>query len=149
MTPIKKLLVPVDFSSHSAKALDYALGLARQFEGKVYLLHSYPIHVGRNAPYGMVVPENFEQECRDAATQHLHQWVEKVSAEGIPVEAIVTPTFASEAIVKQAEQIDADLIVMGTRGLTGVTHVLLGSVAERTIRHAPCPVMTVKDSKPE
>jgi nucleotide-binding universal stress UspA family protein len=148
MLPFKKILVPVDFSSHSARALDYALGLARQCEGRIYLLHSYPINIGRIAAYGMVVPEDFERECREAATQHLHKWVEKVSAEGVAVEAIVTPTFASEAIVKQAEQIGADLIVMGTRGLTGVSSVLLGSVAERTIRHAPCPVMAVKESDP-
>ncbi|HEY5658671.1 MAG TPA: universal stress protein [Myxococcota bacterium] len=149
MLPFKKILVPVDFSSHSARALDYAMGLARHFDGKIYLLHSYPVHIERIAAYGMTVPENFEQECRDAAAQHLHKWVEKVSAEGVKVEAIVTPTFASEAIVKRAEQIGADLIVMGTRGLTGVSHVLLGSVAERTIRHAPCPVMTVKESDPD
>jgi nucleotide-binding universal stress UspA family protein len=149
MLPFKKILVPVDFSGHSARALEYALGLARHFESRIYLLHSYPVHVRRIAAYGMMVPEDFERECREAATLHLHKWVEKVSAEGVAVEAIVTPTFASEAIVKQAEQIGADLIVMGTRGLAGVSHVLLGSVAERTIRHAPCPVMTVRGSDPK
>ena len=149
MLPFKKILVPVDFSSHSARALDYAMGLAQQFEARIYLLHSYPINIGRISAYGMVVPEDFERECREAATRHLHKWVEKVSAEGIAVEAIVTPTFASEAIVKQAEQIGADLIVMGTRGHTGVSHVLLGSVAERTIRHAPCPVMAVREKELE
>jgi nucleotide-binding universal stress UspA family protein len=145
----KKILVPVDFSGHSAKALECAMDLARQLEGRLYLLHSYPVNIRRIAAYGMVVPEDFERECREAATQHLHKWVEKVSAEGIAVEAIVTPVFASEAVVEQAEQIGADLIVMGTRGLTGISHVLLGSVAERTIRHAPCPVMTVRASDPE
>ena len=56
---------------------------------------------------------------------------------------------ASEAVVKLAEDQGADLIVMGTRGLTGIKHVLLGSVAERTLRHATCPVLTVKDADDE
>jgi nucleotide-binding universal stress UspA family protein len=147
--PIKKILVPIDFSDHSARALDHAIELAQRFEGSVHLLHSYPIHVGRIAPYGMVLPESFERECREAAEQHLAQWAERVAAQGVAVETSVTSTVASEAIVECAGEIEADLIVMGTRGLTGVAHVLLGSVAERTIRLAPCPVLTVKDATVE
>ena len=143
------ILVPVDFSNDSAKALRYAVELARRFEAKVHLLHSYPVHIGGIAPYGMVVPEGFERDCRDAAARHLDQWADRVSAEGAPVEVTVTPIFACEAIVKVAREIDADLIVMGTRGLTGLKHVLLGSVAERTIRVAPCPVLTVRDQGSE
>jgi nucleotide-binding universal stress UspA family protein len=143
---IKKILVPIDFSSHSAKALDYAVELAQRFEAALHLLHSYPIDIGRISAYGMAVPEGFERECRVAAERRLEQWVEKVKAQGVAVETTVTPKVASEAIVECAEQLDADLIAMGTRGLTGLAHVLLGSVAERTIRLAPCPVVTVKDA---
>jgi nucleotide-binding universal stress UspA family protein len=149
MTQFAKILLPVDFSGHSARALDYAVELARQFGSKIYLLHSYPIHVGGIAPYGIVVPESFERDCREAATKQLDEWAKKVSDRDIEVESLVTPTFACDAIVKQAEEIGADLIVMGTRGLGVVKHVLLGSVAERTIRVAPCPVLTVKDSASE
>jgi nucleotide-binding universal stress UspA family protein len=149
MILFRTILVPVDFSNDSAKALRHATELARRFEAKIHLLHSYPVHIGGIAPYGMVVPESFERDCRDAAAKHLDQWADKVGAEGVPVEATVTPIFACEAIVKVAREIDADLIVMGTRGLTGLKHVLLGSVAERTIRVAPCPVLTVRDARPE
>lgn len=149
MILFRSILVAVDFSNDSARALRYAVELARRFGAKIYLLHSYPIHVGGIAPYGMVVPESFERDCREAASKHLGQWADKVSAEGVEVEFTVTPVFASEAIAKLAREIGADLIVMGTRGLTGLKHVLLGSVAERTIRVAPCPVLTVKDSSPE
>ena len=69
-----------------------------------------------------------------------------MQAEGIEVSNQVTPMSPGEAISGVAEDIGADLIVMGTRGLTGVKHVLLGSIAERTIRIAPCPVLTVKGS---
>jgi universal stress protein A len=148
MIAMKTILVPVDFSSDSARALEYAVELARQFQARIHLLHSYPIHVGRIAPYGMIVPEGFERDCREAAAKRLGEWKEKTIAEAVECEAAVTPVFACEAIAQQAEALGADLIVMGTRGLTGLTHVLLGSVAERTIRTAPCPVLTVKGSEP-
>ena len=65
------------------------------------------------------------------------------------VEQTLTPMLPSEAISSAAQELGADLIVMGTRGLTGLKHVMLGSVAERTIRIAPCPVLTVKAEQPE
>jgi nucleotide-binding universal stress UspA family protein len=143
---LKKILVPVDFSDHSAKALEAAIGLAKQFGGAtIQLLHCYPINVGGVSPYGIVIPESFDRECREAASRQLDQWADKVRSEGVPVECTVTSRFPSEAIAMLAEDLSADLIVMGTRGLTGVKHVLLGSVAERTLRVAPCPVLTVKD----
>jgi nucleotide-binding universal stress UspA family protein len=143
------ILVPVDFSNDSAQALHHAIELARRFDAKLHLLHSYPVHIGGIAPYGMVAPEGFEQDCRDASAKHLARWADKVRAEDVPVEVTLTPVFACEAIAKVAREFGADLIVMGTRGLTGLKHVLLGSVAERTIRAAPCPVLTVRDQAAE
>lgn len=142
---LRTILVPIDFSDDSAKALDYAIELAKLFPGaKLHLMHCYPINVGGVSPYGIVIPESFDRECREAATRQLDVWAEKVTAAGVPVECTVTSRFPSEAIASHAEDIGADLIVMGTRGLTGLKHVLLGSVAERTLRVAPCPVLTVK-----
>ncbi|MGH0028811.1 MAG: universal stress protein [Myxococcota bacterium] len=139
------ILVPLDFSSHSSKALDCAIELAKQFKGKVHLIHSYPIYVGAVSPYGIVLPESFDRDCRDAAEREISKWSDKVRAAGVTVETTVTPSAPVEAIERVAEEIDADLIVMGSRGLTGLKHALLGSVAERTLRSAPCPVLTVKD----
>ncbi len=70
-----------------------------------------------------------------------------MTGEGIQCESHLIAQTPSAAIVEAAEQIGADLIVMGTRGLSGLKHILLGSVAERTVRVAPCPVMTVKGDK--
>jgi nucleotide-binding universal stress UspA family protein len=144
MTGFRKILVPVDFSSHSSHALQTAIELARAFGAKLYLLHCYPINVGAISPYGLVIPESFDRDIREAATRQLNQLREKVSAQKIEVESEVTPLFPSEAIASTAERIGADLIVMGTRGLSGLKHVMLGSVAERTVRTAPCPVLTLK-----
>jgi len=144
MLEIRNILVPVDFSDHAAEALDHAVSLAKVLGARIHLLHCYAIRVGGVSPYGLVIPENLDREVRDAAVAKLGEWRAKVAAEGVEVEDSVTPLFPSEAIPTHAEQIGADLVVMGTRGLTGMKHVLLGSVAERTIRLAPCPVLTVK-----
>jgi len=149
MVRIKTILVPVDFSDHSGRALEYAVDLAKQFGATVHLLHSYPINLGGVSPYGVVLPESFERDCREAASTQLDEWVSRVKSAGVTAESTVTPMFPSEAIAQRADEIGADLIVMGTRGLTGLKHVLLGSVAERTLRVAPCPVLTVKDAASE
>jgi universal stress protein A len=144
MFQIRHILVPVDFSDHSAHALDVAVSLAQSFGAQIHLLHCYQIRVGGVSPYGLVIPESLDREVREAAAGKLDEWKEKITAAGVKVEGGVTPLFPSDAIASHAEEIPADLIVMGTRGLTGLKHVVLGSIAERTIRIAPCPVLTVK-----
>jgi nucleotide-binding universal stress UspA family protein len=141
---IHRILVPVDFSDHAQHALDEAISLALAFGAEVDLLHSYQIHPLVLGPYGIVTPETFERDLRIAARQRLCEWRDRVSAAGCKGQDHLTLQFASEAIAETAERSGADLIVMGTRGLTGFKHALLGSVAERTIRTAPCPVLTVK-----
>ncbi|MEM7410145.1 MAG: universal stress protein [Myxococcota bacterium] len=144
MSLFQRILVPVDFSGHAAQALDTAIALAKRFDGSIDVLHSYPIAVGAMTPYGVPFPDTLEKDWRAAAQRTLDAWGEKVSAAGIPVRVHLTSLPASEAAVELAEDEGIDLIVMGTRGLTGLKHVLLGSVAERTLRHAPCAVLTVK-----
>ncbi len=144
MAGFRKILVPVDFSTHSSRALQLGIELAKTFGAKLHLLHCYQINVGAISPYGVVIPESFDRDIREAASRQLAQWREKVTAQKLEVEAEVSPTFPSEAIASTAERIGADLIVMGTRGLSGIKHVMLGSVAERTLRTAPCPVLTLK-----
>jgi universal stress protein A len=141
---IQTILVPVDFSEHASAALDYSVELAKEFGATLHLLHCYPINVGGVSPYGLVVPPNLDRDLRDAASRRLGEWAQKVDAAGVAVQQRITPMFPSEAIANLAEEIGADLIVMGTRGLSGLKHVVLGSVAERTIRIAPCPVLTIK-----
>jgi nucleotide-binding universal stress UspA family protein len=149
MSSIHNILVPIDFSEHSEKALGFAISLAKGLGARLELLHCYPINPGGISPYGIVLPENLDREMRDAASSRMAEWREKAVAEGLDVDLTLTPAFPSEAISATAEEHGADMIVMGTRGLTGLRHVLLGSVAERTLRIAPCPVVTVKDESEE
>ena len=144
MAGFRKILIPIDFSTHSSRALQTGIELAKTFGAKLHLLHCYQINVGAISPYGLVIPESFDRDIREAAQRQLAQWREKATAKKVEAETEVSPIFPSEAIASTAERIGADLIVMGTRGLSGIKHVMLGSVAERTVRIAPCPVLTVK-----
>lgn len=141
----QRILVPIDFSEHSERALEMARDLAKAFDAKLLLLHCYQVSPGAVSPYGIVLPENFDREVREAAARRLDEWRDKASADGVDAEARLSSTFPSMGIVDAAVEEKADLVVMGTRGLSGLKHVLLGSVAERTLRTAPCPVLTVKD----
>ena len=145
MTQFSKVLVPIDFSSHSAKALELAMDLAKTFGGRIFLLHAYHLPPLVGMPDEIVIPPDFWTGVRDAAARKLDKSAQKVKAAGIAVETHLVEFAPSDAIVETAKKTKADLIVMGTRGLTGLKHALLGSVAERTLRLAPCPVLTVKD----
>ena len=141
---IQTILVPIDYSPHSGKALQVAIGLAKTFSAKVHLLHAYHLPVSITMPDAVVIPQSFWDSVKDASARKLEKSFETVTREGVQCESHLTAQTPSAAIVETAKQIGADLIVMGTRGLTGLKHVLLGCVAERTVRNAPCPVMTVK-----
>ena len=144
MSEIRTILVPTDFSAHAGAALEFATGLAKSLGARIHLLHAYSIPVQALTPYDFSIPPNVWEGIRAAAGQKLAELEEKVAAEGIEVSVHLSQALPTEAITTAAEELRADLIVMGTRGNTGLKHVLLGSVAERAIRTAPCPVLTVK-----
>lgn len=144
MYPFRTILVPLDFSEHASNALDLAIQIAKTHSAKIELLHSFPVVLPPLSPYDTIYPTDFTAKCREAAEAKLGEWSEKVRAAGLEVTAHATPEPPSEAIPLQAKELSADLIVMGTRGLSGLKHVMLGSVAERTLRQAPCPVLTVR-----
>ena len=144
MIPFRVILVPMDFSPHSAVVLDRAVDLARAFGARIHLLHSYGVPVRGVMPYDFTVPDGVWEGIGKSAEVKLEEFRQRIVSEGLEASSEVSPAMPSEAIVAAAEQTDADLIVMGTHGYTGLKHVLLGSVAERTIRLAPCSVLTVK-----
>ena len=143
MSRFKQILVPIDFSAHSTAAFEAAVEIAKAFDSKIHLLHCYQIQPGGISPYGIAIPSGYFAEIRDAASQQLAEWQEEHVPAGISTAASTMSESPSEAIITTAKEIEADLIVMGTRGLSGFKHVMLGSVAERIVRLAPCPVMTV------
>lgn len=144
MTTVRHILVPTDYSPHAEKALDYAIGLAKTFDARITLVHSYHVSVPMAVPDPVIMPQGFWEDARKRATEALDELKRKVEAEGIACDTHVSAEPPFQAIAALAESEEADLIVMGTRGLTGLKHVMLGSVAERTVRLAHCPVITVK-----
>ena len=145
------IVVPTDFSADAERALEVAADLARSANGRIFLLHAYKADftsAGAAHGAGVILPEGFYVEYRDQTTEQIERLARETSAkEGVPVEGISIPQPAWMAILDEAERLDADLIVMGTRGLTGIKHVTLGSNAERVVRKAHCPVLTVKASE--
>ena len=147
MKAIEKILVAVDFSEHGDLALDAAVELAKRFHAELHVIHALDVRIPVMAPYEVVIPAAFIEGARKSAASKLDTLVQKVATEGVTASSHLCEAPAASAIVDLAEKIGADLIVMGTRGHTGLMHVLLGSVAERTLRHAPCSVLTVKGSR--
>ncbi|MBW2424973.1 MAG: universal stress protein [Deltaproteobacteria bacterium] len=144
---IETILVPTDFSEDAQHALGTAKELARQFGSKLVLLHAYRVDLPMSTPAlggGFILPDGFYEDLRAHATKQVEELAAETSKEGFEVSGIAMEDRASVAIVEEAKRLPADLIVMGTRGLTGLKHVALGSVAERVVRDAPCPVLTVK-----
>lgn len=146
MDEIRTIVVATDFSRNSARALEQAIALGRRFGAALHLIHSYAIPMRGVMPYELAVPDSVWDGIREASEAKMLELREKVVAEGLEATTEVSPELPAEAVVAAALEREAQLIVMGTRGHTGLKHALLGSVAERTIRTAPCSVLTVKDA---
>src|SRR5262245_28523436 len=144
MITLKNILVPFDFSEYSEQALRYGLELARKFDATLYLLHvvqdpmtqSYAGEVLTLPPVEVV-----DQWVLDAG-EKLAARVPPLDASRVRVRAVVGSPYSE--ILGFAEDEEIDLIVMGTHGRGGVSHLLLGSIAERIVRRSPCPVLTVR-----
>jgi nucleotide-binding universal stress UspA family protein len=143
------LLVAHDFSADSDAALDRAIDLAKALGADLHVVHVFHPPVELLSPYEIPLPPSLIDEVQAAARRHLEDVAAKAGEAGAPVRAHVRDGSPAEQIESLAREIGADLIVMGTRGLTGLPHVLLGSVAERTVRIASCPVLTVKAAPPD
>jgi nucleotide-binding universal stress UspA family protein len=144
MTPIKKILVATDFSAGAAVAIDQALDLARAFGATVTLLHVYslPTYVfpdGSTFVAGAEVTARIERDVEDALSRAARDAEQRSGVTVLTRSQIGAPW---HEIVSAAA--DYDLVVMGTHGHTGLRHLLLGSVAEKVVRHAPSPVLTVR-----
>jgi nucleotide-binding universal stress UspA family protein len=134
---IKKILVPTDFSDCSEEALSYAETLAKSLDAKIVLFH-----VIDTLSYAQW--ENVYPRLRASVGPFLETKVKKINKRGVAAACDLVQGFPYDQIVKKAQKIGADLIVMGTHGRTGMDHLLMGSVAERVTRLAPCPVLTVR-----
>jgi len=141
---IKSILVPVDFSTPSKKALEYANALARLFKAKLTVMHVVePVAMRDFATSFPLALEN--DELVAAAKKHLATLTrEGRTPAGLVEKILVRSGSAYNEIANVARTRKADLIVIATHGYTGLKHALLGSTTERVVRHAPCPVLVVR-----
>lgn len=147
MIQLKRILVPVDFSPCSEKALRYAVALAGPFDADLDLLHVVegPVVYGPS----FVPPEDWLVQSRVAAREELEKLPGDAANKDMTVHRTVRTGTPFLEIIYHAKENSVDLIIMGTHGRSGLAHLLMGSVAERVVRKAPCPVLTVRDPEHE
>ena len=141
---IRRILVPVDFSEHADAVVEWGAYLAEQHGSAIVVLHAYHLPVEFQQLEGAYLPPDFWAKVKEEAEQSLSRYVELLSARGFEVEARVREGYPATVIVEEAKSVPADLVVIGTHGLSGLKHLLLGSIAERVVQKSPCPVLTVK-----
>ncbi len=140
---ISDILAPVDFSQHSQLAARYALAFAKEFEAKLHLLHvveqfTYPAFY----PEGYYPIVDFEPEVREKASKNLKSFFKEIADQA--VETAVVCGKPCDEIINYVENNGISMIIMATRGLTGLEHLLVGSTAERVVRLSTTPVLTVR-----
>jgi nucleotide-binding universal stress UspA family protein len=149
MIALETILLPTDGSECSRKALTYALSFAQRFGARIVALHVVERRWEEQSQRasGELRPEVIRkaQERHAEEVRQILAEVGNVGAKvGVAVETKVMNGAPVEQIVRMAQGFPVDLIIMGTHGRTGISHVFLGSVAERVVRYAPCPVLTVR-----
>lgn len=139
---LANILVPFDFTEASFKALDYAVSFARQFNAKLTLLHVLPVPL---CPTEFPFPGPMGQDAIEAVEGRLEQIrAVRIPAE-VEVDTVVCQGYLFDGVPATAREMHADLIIIGTHGFTGLKHLIMGSTAEKIVRHAPCPVFVVRE----
>lgn len=156
MSLFEKILVPLDGSQHSLRALQIAIQIAKRFDGKITLIHVYSVGVrpmvaepATLAPPNIPIMSSADfskvmEATREAAANILEEGEEQVKGEEVEVETLLKEGHNVKEILKTVRDGEFDLIVMGARGVSRIREMLLGSVSDGVIRNAPCPVLVTK-----
>jgi nucleotide-binding universal stress UspA family protein len=152
MLPFKKILWPTDFSDPSLLALDAAIELVTQFDSELLMVHvtagiprpSWALQFYPDPEVYAVEIHEYEVALNDAAHRKLTELLDRIVPKQVRANAIVSSGDAATEIVRLAEEEKADLITIATHGLTGWRHLVHGSVTEKVLRAAACPVLTIR-----
>ena len=145
MKPFEKILTAIDFSESSDFAFEYALTLARQFQAELTIMHviNEPVDLR-----GFYVPhisfEQLEKEIEEGAEKMMEKFCQTKMGDFTRYTTAVVAGIPYEEILRKAEETGASLVVLGTHGRTGIDHLIFGSTAERVVRSAACPVLTIR-----
>ncbi|HET6674638.1 MAG TPA: universal stress protein [Nitrospiraceae bacterium] len=144
---VSRVLLATDFSRCADLALGYALAIASWWKAELHVFHVLEFLPGMDPQYP--VNKMYLDELRKEATQHLNAIEKRAASAGISIRRTIEIGIPSQRIEAAAGDLNMDLIVMGMHGRTGLEHVLVGSTAERVVRTAPCPVLSVKGGRDE
>lgn len=149
MLPFTKILWPTDFSEPSYQALEAAIEMASRFSAELFVVHvvsSLPVAAAPSGPTSFNV-SLYEEELLNSAKASVEDIIGKKIPNNIEVHPVVTTGLAADEIIHEADKNNIDLIVTATHGETGWRHLLFGSVAEKIVRMASCPVLTIHAPK--
>ncbi len=147
MPEIKKILFATDFSENSKWALTYALSFAKKYDAKLYIIHviqqpTYPL--GMYAEISFDAMDKFNRNLSEVTEKEMKALCETELGDFKNYEAMIVSGTPFLEIIRTAKEKDVDLLIVGTHGRTGLDHVLFGSTAEKVVRKAPCPVVSVR-----
>ncbi len=145
MINLKKILCPIDHSDCSKEALKYAVSFAMKDEAKLYLLHVIDIR-SFDESLDMMTRQIPDDETVKQLKTKLFECVPEEIRNDMQIEALVVQGIPFAEIISIAKKNKVDMIVMGTHGRTGLAHIMIGSVSEKVVRKAHCPVLTVRQS---
>ena len=141
---VRRILVPIDFSEHAEAVVEWAAHLAQEHSSEIVLLHVYHLPVEFQQMEGAYLPADFWASVKDEAKRQLSGFGDRLRERRLEVTEIAREGYPATVIEEEVERQNADMVVIGSRGRTGLKHMLLGSIAERVVQKAPCPVLTVK-----
>ena len=144
--PTQHFLVPIDFSEYADHALAYAIRLTSTLDAQLTLLHVMQPLPMAGVDMGVALPATYLQEVEAEVQRSMEAALARVTAAGLIGECVVLYGVPFQEIVDTAKARQVDLIIMGTHGRTGLLYVLLGSVAEKVVRLAPCSVLVVRQA---
>src|SRR5580700_7114740 len=145
MLEIKLILCPIDFSEFSVRAYHHAVSLAEHYQAKLVAQHVVELwrHPSASFAASAGLYEEFEQALRESGSKQLQEFVKNHTHDEIQAELVVQEGVAADSILSFAQAQKTDVIVMGTHGRRGFDRLMLGSVTDRVMRRAPCPVLAV------
>lgn len=143
---VNKILVPIDFSDYSKNSLKYAIFMAKEFNSELALVYVVePVIYPPDFSMGQVVFPTTDHDMYGRANEELDKLAKSEIPQEIKVKIIIKTGKPFIEIIETAKEENADLIIIATHGHTGVEHILFGSTAEKVVRKAPCPVLTLRD----
>jgi len=143
MAEFRNILVPTDFTEPSEHALDWAIQMASRLGSSITLMHAYELPLVGLPDATLVAPADIAARIADASRNALDRTLERHKDRGVPISAVLREGVAWEEINHVADEIDADLVVLGTHGRKGLARALLGSTAEKVVRSAHHAVATI------